>query len=149
MIRHHHGACGGSRHAVEDGRGHFGGCSPLKNSSRYRRINSMISSGKQNDFICAGLLKQLCRVATTTSLIQQEGKTNLITHDDKLKLYMTKSWMKSLQLTVHDSAERRGRSLKSSRQTFRSETTPSPSDPADVGESNQQGASKFSLSMKT
>lgn len=26
MIRDHHGPRGGSRHAVKDGRGHFGGC---------------------------------------------------------------------------------------------------------------------------
>lgn len=32
MIRDHHGPRGGSKHAVEDGRGHFGGCRPLKAS---------------------------------------------------------------------------------------------------------------------
>lgn len=57
---------------------------------------------------------------------------------------MTKTWSKLPKLSVQDSAERRGEGVKSTRQTLRSETTPS--EPADVARGDQQGAAKLSLS---
>lgn len=77
MIRDHHGACGGSRHAVEDRRGHFGGCSPLKNSSRYRRINSMIKYFGKTEWL------YMCRPPKTTLSRGNYNFTNTARGKDK------------------------------------------------------------------